>query len=405
MKKTFVIAAAGSMLLFVLIVFAFAGIGSGGAGSAGSPLMAFATEDEAYAYQFIGSELGVPWDIIMLADGMHAYQNGINTLKDYNPILTSLEFCILIEECQIPASASGGDAGVSSGDAEDPWVTQSISYYSGKKEILAYIGKSESGLTFKDSTGIVNAINELAEEKSTEDLRYVATLTVNEDIEGVLRDLIGLNEETISYAMSVYDTTYLVSLYGYTASVPDVALPEIVVGDVTRGDLAKVAISLINWPYLMGGKSAQEGVPKGALDCSGYVDWVYYQCFGTVVSGGATPEGIPVSGTAQQWYACEEISEDELQVGDLGFVRDPSTLRKGQINHVGIYIGSDADGNKYFIHCGGSKFKTDFAPRGRVGISVKLGKNNYNPVDGTTFSPDMNACVFKYFRRPRFAFK
>lgn len=405
MKKIMLIGAAGSMLMFVLIIAVFAGIGSGGAGSAGSPLMAFATEDEAYAYQFIGSELGVPWDIIMLTDGMHAYQSGAGSLKDYNPILTSLEFCILLEECQIPASVSGGDAAVSSGDAEDPWVTKSVTYYAGKKEILAYIGKDEKGLTFKDSTGIINAINEITEEKSTEEERYVATLTVNEDITGVLRDAIGLNDENINYVMSVYDTNYLVSLYGYTAIVPEVTLPDIVVGDVTRYDLAKVATSLINWPYLMGGKSAQAGLPKGALDCSGYVDWVYYQCFGNVVSGGAIPDGVAVSGTAQQWYACEEIPEAELQVGDLGFVNDPSTLRKGQINHVGIYIGSDADGNKYFIHCGGKRFKTEAAPRGRVGISVKLGNNGYNPVDGTTFSPEMQSCTFKYFRRPRFAFK
>ena len=400
MKKMAMIQAAGFLLIFILIVFCFAGVGSGGAGSVASPLVGFATEKEAYAYQYIGSELGVPWDIIMLADGMHAYENNINTLKDYNPMLTSLQFCILMEEEQSPSET------VSDGDAQDSWVTNNINFYTGKEEILGYIERDEKKLTYKDSTGIINSINEVAVDKSTDETRYVATLTVNTEYEEVLRDYIGLNEKTIEYVMDVYNSNYLVSLYGYTVSIPeDIVLPEIIQGNVTRGDLANVAVSIINWPYLMGGKSNQTGTPKGALDCSGYVDWVYYQCFGQVVSGGAIPSGVAVSGTAQQWYACQEITAEELQVGDLGFLRDPAKLRKGQVNHVGIYIGSDDAGNRYWIHCGGSGYKTEAAPNGRVGISVNRGSNSYNPVDGGSFAPEMKQCNFTFYRRPQFAFK
>lgn len=79
-------------------------------------------------------------------------------------------------------------------------------------------------------------------------------------------------------------------------------------------------------------------IPYG-LDCSGYVDWVYKTAgIGNMLSGG---------GTAYQWKQSYPVSRDELQVGDLAFMQMPNS---SGINHVGIYIGRDKDGNNLYAH-------------------------------------------------------
>lgn len=398
MKKIGITSIIAAVLLMMILTMCVAGFSSGSAGSAASPLIAFASEEEAYAYQYIGSELGVPWDIVLLTDGMKAYEAGEENLSAYNPLLTSLQFCILMEEEMIPVSKD-----VSGNQTEGDWETKAIASYMGQQAILEYIGVSAEDLTYKDAAGVIAAINEVADAKSTKDVKYVATLTVNPDYEEVLRSFIGLSETNIKFALEVYDTHYLVYLYGYTVSETDIELPEIVQGSVTRQELAQVAISLLGHPYMMGGKSNQVGAPIGPLDCSGYVDWVYTQCFGKVASSGRIPEGVAVSGTAQQWYASAKIEEKDLKVGDLGFLYDPATMRSGQINHVGIYLGT-YEGKMYWIHCAGRAYGTADSPTGRVGISRIDVSNDYNPVTDTTFSPAMRNCRFRYFRRPQFAF-
>ena len=420
MKKA-VIAGLITMVFPVLLIgICFAGFGGGEVGSISSPLMVFASEEQAYRYQYIGTELGVPWDIALLADGIHAQSLGLSDMEEYNPLLTSLQFCILLEDEMIPVvpevpegeeeEAGETEAAEESGeDAEDEaaeeieWVSQAVYYYTGQEEILEYAGLSIDELTYRDVNSMMEAINAAAEEKSTNKIKYTATLIANPDYEVVLREFIGLDDENIQNVMELYNSNYMAAMYGYSYHFPDIVLPDIVQGEVTRQELALVAISLINHPYLMGGKSSQTGPPTGPLDCSGFVDWVYVQCFGVGASNGKVPEGVAVAGTAQQWYASEEITADELKVGDLGFLYDPAAMRSGQINHVGIYIGT-YNNKTYWIHCGGKYFGTADAPKGRVGISTATGSNSYNPVDGTSFSPSMHGCNFRFFRRPRFEF-
>ena len=398
-----------------MIGYLLSGLGSGEYGGAFAPVAVFASEDEAYEYQFIGSELGIPWELAILADGMKAYEEGKEDLSDYNPILTSLEFCILVEKEMIPETVSEGDASVSSSDAEakenenseesdEPvinWIIQTKKQFKGKQAILKYISEREEGLTYTDVNSIVTAINKICEEKSSDDKKYEAVIVCNADYEGILRKL-GISDENIENVMVLYNASYISHMYGYNSyAISNYDLPDIVVGDVTRADLAKVAVSIIGHPYLMGGKSTAAGAPTSPLDCSGFVDWVYFQCFGTGASKGNIPEGVAVSGTALQWYASVPIKQSELKVGDLGFYRDPAA--SSQINHVGIYLGT-YNGRMYWIHCGGSTFGTDALPKGRVGISVSNGYNSYNPVDGSYFEPSMKKCNFKFYRRPQFQF-
>ena len=73
------------------------------------------------------------------------------------------------------------------------------------------------------------------------------------------------------------------------------------------------------------------------LDCSGFVDWVFYN-----QSGGSYVIGHGGGATMQHSY-CTDISWAGAQPGDLVFYPDNS--------HVGIVGGRDANGELLIIHC------------------------------------------------------
>ena len=73
------------------------------------------------------------------------------------------------------------------------------------------------------------------------------------------------------------------------------------------------------------------------LDCSGFVDWVFYN-----QSGGSYVIGHGGGATMQHSY-CTNISWADAQPGDLVFYPDNS--------HVGIVGGRDANGELLIIHC------------------------------------------------------
>lgn len=73
------------------------------------------------------------------------------------------------------------------------------------------------------------------------------------------------------------------------------------------------------------------------LDCSGFVDWAFYNA-----SNGAYYPGHG-GGTYLQRSHCTPVSMAEAQPGDLVFTAD--------VGHVGIVGGRDEDGNLLIIHC------------------------------------------------------
>lgn len=77
-------------------------------------------------------------------------------------------------------------------------------------------------------------------------------------------------------------------------------------------------------------------LPYG-LDCSGFVDWVFYNA-----TGGSYIIGHGGGAHAQHTY-CTAITWAEAQPGDLVFYPEDT--------HVGIVGGWDADGNIQIIHC------------------------------------------------------
>lgn len=73
------------------------------------------------------------------------------------------------------------------------------------------------------------------------------------------------------------------------------------------------------------------------LDCSGFVDWAFYNA-----TGGSYVIGHGGGASAQHSY-CTEISWSEALPGDLVFYPEDS--------HVGIVCGFDGSGNVLIIHC------------------------------------------------------
>lgn len=72
-------------------------------------------------------------------------------------------------------------------------------------------------------------------------------------------------------------------------------------------------------------------------DCSGFVDWVFYN-----VTGGEYIIGHGGGATMQHNY-CTEISWDEALPGDLVFYPGDE--------HVGIVGGRDENGELLIVHC------------------------------------------------------
>lgn len=73
------------------------------------------------------------------------------------------------------------------------------------------------------------------------------------------------------------------------------------------------------------------------LDCSGFVDWVFYN-----VSGGSYVIGHG-GGVATQHVYCQDIPWEQAQPGDMVFYPDDS--------HAGIVAGWDDAGNIQIVHC------------------------------------------------------
>lgn len=128
---------------------------------------------------------------------------------------------------------------------------------------------------------------------------------------------------------------------------------------VERRMVATYALALVNRvDYFWGGKSLvlgwddrwgemMEVTAEGddttgterpyGLDCSGFVDWVFYNA-----SGGSYIPGQG-GGAAAQHGQCADIPWEEVQPGDLVFYPED--------DHVGIAAGRDGQGRLLVVHC------------------------------------------------------
>lgn len=127
--------------------------------------------------------------------------------------------------------------------------------------------------------------------------------------------------------------------------------------DLQRSDLITIAQTLLNAPYLWGGKNAM------GMDCSGFTQVVY------------ATQGINLLRNAREQMTQGELvpSLVEAQPGDLAFFdhadRDPKATN---ISHVGMLLD-----NKTIIHCSGCVHVDDID---EVGIRLPNGELTHHLV-------------------------
>ncbi|MBQ9346024.1 MAG: C40 family peptidase [Oscillibacter sp.] len=186
----------------------------------------------------------------------------------------------------------------------------------------------------------------------------------------------GLLDELLS---SEYDELFEALLGTNPALIPGDLDGVLIPGDVSevrRQVIATGSQLLGRVHYFWGGKSlvlgwdSRWGTPKRVwaagspstgtvrpfgLDCSGYVDWVFYN-----VSGGTYVIGHGGGASMQHSY-CTTIPWSEAQPGDLAFYPGDS--------HVGIIVGYDEAGNVKIMHCA-SGSSNNVVLTGKIGFSV-----------------------------------
>ena len=197
-------------------------------------------------------------------------------------------------------------------------------------------------------TGIALTITITAKTAEQMRLIYAFTKYQNDALDILLENLGSLNIPMGSLTISQEDAIALLE------NLPDDL-------DPARKAVVETAVQLVGRvSYFWGGKSLtlgwddRWGVPTEVtaagsgstgtvrpfgLDCSGFVDWTFYNA-----TNGSYYPGRG-GGAATQHSYCTNISWNDAQPGDLVFYPDDS--------HVGIVGGKDADGNLLIVHCSG----------------------------------------------------
>ncbi|MDD4808309.1 MAG: NlpC/P60 family protein [Oscillospiraceae bacterium] len=173
---------------------------------------------------------------------------------------------------------------------------------------------------------------------------------------------------TLAGSLSITNTDVL----GILDKLPEGLQPQ-------RDEVVKAALSLAgNVNYFWGGKSLvlgwdsrwgqvkkvwADGSPTTGtyrpygLDCSGFVDWVFYNA-----TAGAYIIGHG-GGAAMQHTHCASITANQAQPGDLAFYTDDS--------HVGVIVGRNDSGKLLVCHCSSGSNNvvvSEFSASGFTGI-------------------------------------
>ena len=197
-------------------------------------------------------------------------------------------------------------------------------------------------------TGIALTITITAKTAEQMRLIYAFTKYQNDALDILLENLGSLNIPMGSLTISQEDAIALLE------NLPDDL-------DPARKAVVETAVQLVGRvSYFWGGKSLALGwddrwgtpmevtaagsgstgtVRPFGLDCSGFVDWTFYNA-----TDGSYYPGRG-GGAATQHSYCTDISWSEAKPGDLVFY--PADV------HVGIVGGRDADGNLLIVHCSG----------------------------------------------------
>ncbi|MGX8797636.1 C40 family peptidase [Fusibacter sp. JL298sf-3] len=100
----------------------------------------------------------------------------------------------------------------------------------------------------------------------------------------------------------------------------------------------------INTEVTSPGSSSTGTIRPFGLDCSGFVTWVF-------VNAGIPADSIESTighGTTAQWNTSTSVPASSVMAGDLAFLATPGTRK---VNHIGIVIGRNDEGQIMVINC------------------------------------------------------
>lgn len=109
------------------------------------------------------------------------------------------------------------------------------------------------------------------------------------------------------------------------------------------------------------GSSSTGTIRPFGLDCSGFVTWVF-------VNAGLPAESIESTighGTTAQWNVSTSILASTATLGDLAFLATPETRK---VNHIGIVVGRNDDGQILVAHCSSGVNNVSIATAESVGF-------------------------------------
>lgn len=149
---------------------------------------------------------------------------------------------------------------------------------------------------------------------------------------------------TGSASMYVRNPLSASEVEAYLAMIPPGTSPK-------RREIVKQALMSVGCiPYYWGGKPSAGGfegngfgtvVPADedgrvlrGLDCSGWINWVYWTALG---------ERLPYESTAGLMGCGREVAKEDLQAGDI-------LIRGGEERHVYMFLAWAGDGSMYLIH-------------------------------------------------------
>lgn len=109
------------------------------------------------------------------------------------------------------------------------------------------------------------------------------------------------------------------------------------------------------------GSSSTGTIRPFGLDCSGFVTW-------TFVNAGLAAESIESTighGTTAQWNLSTSIPASTAMLGDLAFLATPGTRK---VNHIGIVVGRNNDGEILVVHCSSGANNVSIATAESIGF-------------------------------------
>ena len=304
----------------------------------------------------------------IIADGGYDYELSMEALVNNALVSADYDTCYALAAY----SASMGQRGTTKSDLQSKLNAVADQMYRVTYEVKEAQVPTESGED-TDEAG-EGSDSESEEEPEMETVEYVIC-TIHPFDQSVILDAFGVDVDatydqfSITYGEAILNMSNALkmTMYGTASdgSVPPISDAELNLFLASldcsgkRKELMRCALSLVGRvPYFWGGKSAsgwnsEWNTPKlvtsagssstgtirpYGLDCSGFTEWVYQTALGVTL----------YDGTWNQWDATHAITEEELLPGDLGFMAVPGTV---PVNHVLLYAGEDADGNKLWVHC------------------------------------------------------